>query len=70
MDKTIEFSRAMKKVDPSIKLIGWGDSGWAPTMIERAGEHINYLAFHDLFDPGKPLCDGNFAMILMRRGRP
>jgi len=60
VEKTIEFSRAMKKVDPSIKLIGWGDSGWAPTMIERAGEHINYLAFHDLFDPGKPLSDREF----------
>lgn len=27
--KTIEFSKAMRTVDPSIKLIGWGDSGWA-----------------------------------------
>lgn len=27
--KTIEFSKAMKKKDPSIKIIGWGDSGWA-----------------------------------------
>jgi alpha-L-arabinofuranosidase len=60
IEKTIEFSRAMRKVDPSIKLIAWGDSGWAPTMIERAGEHINYVAFHDLFDPGKPLNDLEF----------
>jgi alpha-N-arabinofuranosidase len=58
--KTIEFSRAMRKVDPSIKLIGWGDSGWAPTMLERAGEHIDYLAFHNLFDPGRPLSDEEF----------
>ena len=57
VEKTIEFSKAMRKVDPSIKLIGWGDSGWAPTMVEQAGEHINYVAFHDLFDPGKPLND-------------
>jgi alpha-L-arabinofuranosidase len=60
VQKTIEFSTAMRKVDPSIKLIAWGDSGWAPTMVEQAGEHINYVAFHDLFDPGKPLNDVEF----------
>lgn len=58
--KTIEFSRAMRKVDPTIKLIGWGDSGWAPEMIEKAGEHIDYVAFHHLFDPGAPLSDTEF----------
>jgi alpha-N-arabinofuranosidase len=58
--KTIEFSTAMRKVDKSIKLIGWGDSGWAPTMIEQAGEHIDYVAFHHLFDPGPPLRDGEY----------
>ncbi len=55
--KTIEFSRAMRKADPTIQLIGWGDSGWAPDMIERAGEHLNYIAYHNLFDPGAPLND-------------
>ncbi len=59
--KTIEFSQAMRKVDPSIQLIGWGDSGWVPEMIEKAGEHIDYLAFHHLFDPGKPLNDDDYA---------
>ena len=58
--KTIEFSRAMRKVDPTIQLIGWGDSGWAPEMIEKAGEHVNYLAFHHLFDPGAPLNDSEY----------
>ena len=58
--KTIEFSQAMRKVDPDLKFIGWGDSGWAPDMIERAGEHINFLAFHHLFDPGKPLDDDDY----------
>ena len=52
--KTIEFATAMRKSDPSIKLIGWGDSGWAPDMIERAGEHLDYVAFHSLFDPARP----------------
>jgi hypothetical protein len=55
--KTIEFSQAMRKVDPKIQLIGWGDSGWAPEMIEKAGEHFDYVAFHHLFDPGAPLND-------------
>jgi alpha-N-arabinofuranosidase len=52
--RTIEFATAMRKVDPTIQLIGWGDSGWAPKMIERAGEHLNYVAFHSLFDPSRP----------------
>jgi alpha-L-arabinofuranosidase len=51
--RTIEFAKAMRKADPSIKLIGWGDSGWAKDMIERAGEHLNYVAFHSLFDPAR-----------------
>jgi alpha-L-arabinofuranosidase len=59
--KTIEFSQAMRKVDPTLKFIGWGDSGWAPEMIEKAGEHIDYIAFHHLFDPGKPLNDSEYA---------
>ena len=58
--KTIEFSEAMRKVDPTIQLIGWGDSGWAPEMIERAGEHLDYIAFHHLFDPGAPLSDSAY----------
>src|SRR5207247_1419761 len=32
--------------DRSLKLIGWGDSGWAPDLAERAGEHIDYVAIH------------------------
>lgn len=53
--KTVEFSRAMKDVDPSIEIIGWGDSGWGPEMIERAGDHFDYLAFHHMYDPGHEL---------------
>ncbi len=50
--KTIAFARAMRKADSSIKLIGWGDSGWAPRMIEVAGEHLQYIAFHHMYNPG------------------
>lgn len=48
---TIEFARAMKQRDPSIQLIGWGDRDsngelWAGPMLERAGEHLHYIAIH------------------------
>ncbi len=49
--KTVEFAVAMRKADPSIRLIGWGDSGWAGRMAEVAGEHLQYLAFHNLYNP-------------------
>ena len=44
--KTITFAKTLRKVDPDLKFIGWGDSGWAPKMIERTGEHIDYIAYH------------------------
>jgi len=47
--RTVAFARAMRKADPGIELIGWGDSGWAPRMLEVAGEHLQYLAFHPGF---------------------
>jgi alpha-L-arabinofuranosidase len=49
---TLEFARAMRGRDPSIRLIGWGDRGeddpalWAGDMIERAGEHLDMIAIH------------------------
>jgi alpha-L-arabinofuranosidase len=43
---TIEFARAMRGRDRSLKLIGWGDSGWAGDLIDRAGEHLDYVAVH------------------------
>jgi len=52
--KTVEFAKAMRAADPGIQLIAWGDSGWAPRMAEIAGEHVNYLAFHHMFDPDNP----------------
>lgn len=59
--KTVEFARAMRAADPSIQLIAWGDSGWAARMAEVAGEHVQYLAFHHMFDPDsrqKPVLRG------------
>lgn len=48
---TIEFARAMKARDASIRLIGWGDKGhgeglWAKDLLERAGEYLDFVAIH------------------------
>lgn len=51
--RTVVFAKEMRKADPNIELIGWGDSGWAKRMTEVAGEHLQYVAFHHMFDPGK-----------------
>ena len=51
--KTVEFASAMKTVDPSIKIIAWGDSGWAKKMIDIAGKYIDFVAFHHMWDPGQ-----------------
>lgn len=58
--RTVVFAKAMRKRDPSIQLIGWGDDNWAKRMLDIAGEHLNYLAFHNMFkptaaDPNSPL---------------
>jgi len=56
--RTLAFARAMRRADPDIDLIGWGDDGWAPRMLEVAGEHLKYLALHVHFDstlPDSPL---------------
>jgi alpha-N-arabinofuranosidase len=52
--KTVEFAKTMRAADPAIQLIAWGDSGWAGRMAEVAGEHVQYLAFHHMFDPDSP----------------
>jgi alpha-L-arabinofuranosidase len=43
---TIEFAKAMRERDRSLKLIGWGDSGWAGDLVVRAGDQIDYVAIH------------------------
>lgn len=55
--KTAEFAKAMRAVDSNIKLIGWGDDNWSKALMEEAGEHLNYIAFHHMFDPGRSLKD-------------
>jgi alpha-L-arabinofuranosidase len=50
---TIDFAKAMRSRDKSLKLIGWGDwrrnespELWAADMVENAGEYIDYVAIH------------------------
>jgi hypothetical protein len=49
--KTIEFAKAMRAVDPEIQIIAWGDSGWGRGMVDEAGEYVDMLAFHHMFNP-------------------
>ncbi|MFN0122330.1 MAG: alpha-L-arabinofuranosidase [Blastocatellia bacterium] len=49
--RTVEFAKAMRAEDATIQLIAWGDSGWAARMLEVAGEHVEMLAFHHMFNP-------------------
>jgi len=47
---TIDFAKAMKARDRSIRLIGWGDRGregvWAADMLKQAGEQLDFIAIH------------------------
>jgi alpha-L-arabinofuranosidase len=49
--KTIEFAKAMRAVDAGIQIIAWGDSGWAAPMYDMAGDYVDMLAFHHMFNP-------------------
>jgi alpha-L-arabinofuranosidase len=55
--KTVAFAKAMRAEDPAIELIAWGDSGWARRMYEVAGENVQYLAFHHMFNPDRGLAE-------------
>lgn len=46
---TAKFAKAMRDVDPSIKLIGWGGHDFPKTMCEELGDTIDLLAFHGGF---------------------
>ncbi|MBU0640244.1 MAG: twin-arginine translocation signal domain-containing protein [Planctomycetes bacterium] len=65
--KTIEFAKAMRQEDPSIELIGWGDSGWGPRILEMAGEHLQYIAFHHMFNPARGHPDNPLRGIEYRK---
>lgn len=53
--RTLAFARAMRAVDAGIALIGWGDrqhdgAFWSRTMLDLAGQELDMLAFHHMFD--------------------
>lgn len=65
--RTVAFAKAMRKKDPGIAIIGWGDSGWATQMLDMAGEHINYLAFHNMFKAGSGAADSPLRYDVFRQ---
>jgi alpha-N-arabinofuranosidase len=60
------YAKAMKAVDPSIKLIAVGDNNmnWNRTVLRIAGEGIDYLAIHHYYGRGEIAGD---PMNLMAR---
>lgn len=65
--KTVAFAKAMRKEDPDIDIIGWGDSGWARRMLDIAGEHLQYIAFHHMFNPDRNIPNSPLKGIEYRR---
>lgn len=65
--RTVAFAKAMRKRDRDIQIIAWGDSGWARRMLNVAGEHIDYLAFHNMFDAGSKSKDSPLKHNDLRR---
>ncbi len=65
--RTADFARAMRAADPGIQLIGWGDSGWASRMLEVAGEHLQYIAFHHMFNPDRDIPNSPLRGIEYRK---
>lgn len=65
-DATCRFADAMRKADPNLTLIGWGDydyekKNWMRRMSRVDG--IDLLAFHHHFGsglPDSPLCGGRY----------
>ncbi|HUS10161.1 MAG TPA: alpha-L-arabinofuranosidase C-terminal domain-containing protein [Pyrinomonadaceae bacterium] len=47
----IRYAKAMRAVDPSIKLIAVGDNNmnWNRTVLRAAGQNIDYLAIHHYY---------------------
>ena len=60
------YARAMRAVDPSIKLIAVGDNdmNWNRTVLRTAGENIDYLAIHHYY--GRHEAGNDLAKLLAR----
>lgn len=62
----IRYAKAMRAVDPSIKLIAVGDNDmkWNRTVLRAAGESIDYLAIHHYY--GRHEAGDDLAKLLAR----
>ena len=60
------YAEAMRKVDPSIKLIAVGDNNmdWNRTVVSMSGADIDYLAIHHYY--GRREIAGDFGNLLAR----
>lgn len=60
------YARAMRAVDPSIKLIAVGDNNmqWNRTVLRAAGENIDYLAIHHYY--GRHEAGNDVSKLLAR----
>jgi len=60
------YAKAMRAIDPSIKLIAVGDNdmNWNRTVLRAAGENINYLAIHHYY--GRREMAGNPLNLMAR----
>ena len=60
------YVKAMRAVDPSIKLIAVGDNNmqWNRTVLQAAGEHIDYLAIHHYY--GRREAGNDLSKLLAR----
>ena len=60
------YAKAMRAVDPSIKLIAVGDNNmnWNRTVLRAAGENIDYLAIHHYY--GRREMAGDRSKLMAR----
>ena len=60
------YAKAMRAVDPSIKLIAVGDNDmkWNRTVLRAAGENIDYLAIHHYY--GRREAGNDLSKLLAR----
>ena len=60
------YAKAMRAVDPSIKLIAVGDNNmkWNRTVLSAAGENIDYLAIHHYY--GRHEAGNDVSKLLAR----
>lgn len=62
----IRYAKAMRAVDPSIKLIAVGDNNmnWNRTVLRAAGDSIDYLAIHHYY--GRHEAGNDLSKLLAR----